>query len=163
MAAVQGHAVVQRIFALLRLLVSRVGDPAVRLEEHGRAKVLLAVPPVRGAGGAAAGAENALVKAVKLGSVCLGLAVLTSLWMIVSVDTRVVGHMMIRTHIWWRRVALEVWLDGFVLFVEVSQVWHEILDDVGVREGVDAGLFARVGGNAACLRGLVGGSLVTDS
>ena len=50
-ASVQAHAVVERILALGRLLVSRVGDPAVGLQEHGRAEVLFLVPPVRGAGG----------------------------------------------------------------------------------------------------------------
>lgn len=29
-------------------------------------------------------------------------------------------------------VALEVRLDGSVLFVELGQVWHEVFDDVGV-------------------------------
>ena len=28
--------------------------------------------------------------------------------------------------------ALQVGLDGFVLFVELCQVWNEVLDDVGV-------------------------------
>jgi hypothetical protein len=45
-ATVQAHAVVEAVHALCGLLVTRVGDPAVRLHEHGRAEVLLAVPPV---------------------------------------------------------------------------------------------------------------------
>lgn len=45
-AAVQAHAVVEAVHALGGLLVTRVGDPAVRLHEHGGAEVLLAVPPV---------------------------------------------------------------------------------------------------------------------
>lgn len=60
-ASVHAHRVVQRILPLGRLLVARVGDPPVRLKQDGGAEVLLAVPPVRGAGCAAAGAENALV------------------------------------------------------------------------------------------------------
>jgi hypothetical protein len=48
-ASVQAHAVVERVLALGHLLVSGVGDPAVRLEEHGRAEVFFLVPPVRGA------------------------------------------------------------------------------------------------------------------
>ena len=66
MASVQAHAIVQRILALGHLLVSRVGDPAVRLEENGGTEVLFLVPPVGRAGGRAAGAEDAFVEAVEL-------------------------------------------------------------------------------------------------
>lgn len=69
-APVQAHAVVQHLLALGRALVARVGEPAVRLQEHGGAEVLLAVPPVRGARGRAAGAEDAFVEAVELLAVC---------------------------------------------------------------------------------------------
>jgi len=47
-------------------------------------------------------------------------------------------------------VALEVGLDGLVLLVELGQVGHEVLDDVGVRERVDARLLLGLSGNAAC-------------
>jgi hypothetical protein len=50
-ASVQAHAVVKSILALGLLLVTRVGDPAVRLEEHGGAEVFFLVPPVRGTRG----------------------------------------------------------------------------------------------------------------
>lgn len=79
MASVQAHAVVESVLALGLLLVSRVGDPAVRLEEDGRAEVLFLVPPVRGAGSGAAGAENALIETVELLAVLLGLTVFTAL------------------------------------------------------------------------------------
>lgn len=79
MAAVEAHAVVESIQALSLLLVTGVGDPAVRLQEHGGAEVLLLVPPVRGARCGAACAENALVEAVQLLAVGLGLAVFTAL------------------------------------------------------------------------------------
>ena len=79
MASVQAHAVVERVLALGLLLVSRVGDPAVALQQDGGAEVLLLVPPVRGARGRAAGAENALVEAVELLAVFLCLAVLAAL------------------------------------------------------------------------------------
>ena len=46
MAAIQTHAVVQRLFPLDLVLVARVGEPAVGLEEHGGAEVFFAVPPV---------------------------------------------------------------------------------------------------------------------
>jgi hypothetical protein len=52
-------------------LIARIGEPAVRLQEHGRAQVLLAVPPVGGARGAAACAQDALVQAVELAAVGL--------------------------------------------------------------------------------------------
>jgi hypothetical protein len=42
------------------------------------------------------------------------------------------------TYIWWGAVALEVGFDGLVLFVELGEVRDEVLDDVGVGEGVDA-------------------------
>jgi len=44
--SVQTHAVVQGILALLCALVTRVGQPAVRLKEDSRSEVLFAVPPV---------------------------------------------------------------------------------------------------------------------
>lgn len=78
-ATVQTHAVVESILALGSALVTGVGDPAVGLEEHGWSEVLLAVPPVRWAGCAAACAENALVQTVELAAVGLALAVLTAL------------------------------------------------------------------------------------
>lgn len=48
-------------------------------------------------------------------------------------------------------VALEIGLDGLVLLVELGQVGDEVLDDVGVGEGVDARLLCGLGGDAACL------------
>lgn len=45
-ATIQTHRIVERLLALLGLLVSGISEPAVRLEENGRAEVLLAVPPV---------------------------------------------------------------------------------------------------------------------
>ena len=80
MAPVQAHRVVQRVLSLGLPLVTRVGEPAVRLEEDSRAEVLLRVPPVRRAGGRAARAENALVQAVELLAVRLALAVFPTLY-----------------------------------------------------------------------------------
>lgn len=78
-AAVEGHAVVEGCAALGGALVARVGEPAVGLEEDGGAEVLLGVPPVRGARGGAAGAEDALVEAVELVALLDGLAVFLAL------------------------------------------------------------------------------------
>lgn len=55
-----------------------------------------------------------------------------------------------KTYIWRWCVALEVGLDGAVLLVEERHVGHQVLDDVHVREGVDAGLLASLGGDTAC-------------
>jgi hypothetical protein len=78
-ASVQAHAVVECVLALGLLLVTRIGDPAVRLEEDGGAKVLFLVPPVGGARGRTAGAQNAFVEAIELLAVLLCLAVFTAL------------------------------------------------------------------------------------
>mmetsp|Transcript_69893 Transcript_69893/g.197200 ORF Transcript_69893/g.197200 Transcript_69893/m.197200 type:complete len:210 (+) Transcript_69893:17-646(+) len=117
-AAVELHRVVHPRQPLLRVLVARVGDPPVRLHEHGGAEVELGVPPVGGAGGHAAGAEDALVHAVELGAVVDGLVVL-------GLALRL------------RLLALQPGLDGLVLVVEVGEVGHEVLHDVGVGQGLD--------------------------
>ena len=46
---------------------------------------------------------------------------------------------------------LQVWLDGFVLLVELGQVRDDVFYDVGVREGVDLCFLLCVVGNAAYL------------
>ena len=79
MAAVQAHGVVEGGLALALALVARVGEPPVRLQQDGGAQVLLRVPPVGWARCRAAGAQNALVQAVQLPAVGLGLTVLTAL------------------------------------------------------------------------------------
>lgn len=79
MASVHTHAVVQGGLALLGLLVTGVGEPAVRLQENGGTEVFFAVPPVGRARRRAARAENALVETVELATVLRGLAVLQAL------------------------------------------------------------------------------------
>ena len=46
MTSVQRHAVIQHTLPLLLMLVPGICQPAVGLEQHGGAKVFLAVPPV---------------------------------------------------------------------------------------------------------------------
>jgi hypothetical protein len=46
MATVQLEVVVESLQAIFCRLITRVDDPAVGLHQHGRAEVLVAVPPV---------------------------------------------------------------------------------------------------------------------
>lgn len=55
------------------------------------------------------------------------------------------------TYVGRGRVALEVGFDGAVLLVEERHIRDEVLDDVHVGKGVDAGLLGGIGGDAACL------------
>lgn len=109
---VQTHAVVEHLLALRFVLVAGVGEPAVGLEEDGGAEVFFAVPPVGGAGCRAASAEDAFIEPVEFFAVFWGLSVFETIF----------GF----------GVTLQVWFDGFVLLVELSQVRDEIFDDVGV-------------------------------
>jgi hypothetical protein len=52
-------------------------------------------------------------------------------------------------HIGSGGITLEVGLDRLVLLVEEGQIGHEILDDVGVRQRVDARLLGGVGRDTA--------------
>jgi hypothetical protein len=85
-ASIQAHAVVKRLLPLSSLLVSAVGNPAVGLEEHSRAEILFAIPPVARAGRAAARAKNAFVETVKFSAFGSGLAVLAALKVNVSME-----------------------------------------------------------------------------
>mmetsp|Transcript_75339 Transcript_75339/g.207855 ORF Transcript_75339/g.207855 Transcript_75339/m.207855 type:complete len:321 (+) Transcript_75339:139-1101(+) len=125
-APIELHGVVDPGQPLLGELVSRVGDPAVGLHQHGRAEVILRVPPVGRAGGHAAGAEDALVHAVQLGAVVPALVVLP---VPLLLDV----------------LPLQPGLNGLVLVVEVGEVGHQVLNDVRVRQRLDLdGLVARL-------------------
>lgn len=50
MATIEAHAIVKRRFPLLLVLIAGIRQPAVGLQEHGRAEVFFAVPPIRGTG-----------------------------------------------------------------------------------------------------------------
>ena len=54
------------------------------------------------------------------------------------------------THVFGCGVALEVRLDRLVLLVELGQIRDKVLDDVGVRERVDARLLLLISGDTAC-------------
>jgi len=53
------------------------------------------------------------------------------------------------TYVFGRGVALEVRLDRLVLLVELGQIGHKVLDNVGVRKRVNARLLLLLSGNAA--------------
>ena len=131
MAAIQTHGIVERGLALLGPLVAGIGQPAIALQQHGGAEVLLAVPPVARARGRAARAQDAFVQPVEFLALPRRLAVFAP--------------------VRGRGGALQVRSDGFVLFVELGQVRDEVFDDVGVGEGVDACFVFGVGGDAALL------------
>jgi hypothetical protein len=61
------------------------------------------------------------------------------------------------TYIFGGGIALEVWLDGLVLLVEVGQIRDKVLDDVGVRQRVDARLGLGIRGDAAYRGGRLAG------
>ena len=57
---------------------------------------------------------------------------------------------MTNTYVGGGSVALQERLDGLVLLVELSEIGNKILDDVGVREGVDAAGLLLLSGDTAC-------------
>lgn len=79
MASVETHRVLEVGLTLGGALIAGIGEPAVGLEQDGRAKILLGVPPVRRAGCGAACAENAFVQAIQLLSVFHALSVFLTL------------------------------------------------------------------------------------
>lgn len=85
MTSVQTHTVVQRLHPFGFMLIAAVCQPAVGLQQDGGTEVFFTVPPVGGAGGGAAGAEDAFVEAVELLAVGGGLAVFETLKEITSV------------------------------------------------------------------------------
>lgn len=87
----------------------RIGDPSVCLHQSGGSKVLVLVPPVRGARGRTAGTKNTLVHAIELLTVLLRLDVFALLW---------------------RVVVLQVGFNRLVLLVEMGEVGNQILDNV---------------------------------
>mmetsp|Transcript_737 Transcript_737/g.2988 ORF Transcript_737/g.2988 Transcript_737/m.2988 type:complete len:298 (-) Transcript_737:19-912(-) len=120
-AAVELEGVVQLLDPLSSDRVTAVFNPPIRLHEDGRSEVGVRSPPVRRTGRAAAGAQDALVHAVELLAVALGLQVLASS----LVCLRGLG------------VFVEPGFDASVLVVEVGHVGHEVLDHVHVRQRVD--------------------------
>lgn len=143
-APIQTHAIIQRLLSFSLLLISRVGDPPVALKENGGTEILLAVPPIAGTGGAAAGAEDAFVEAVEFAAVGGGLAVFAAL-RIISV-TAEAYHVTV-TYIRRWSVTLEIRLDRPILLVEQGKIRDKVLHDIGMRQWVNPALLAGIRGN----------------
>ena len=85
MTSVQTHTVVQRLHPFGFMLIAAVCQPPVGLQQDGGTEIFFTVPPVGGAGGGAAGTEDAFVEAIELLAVGGGLAVFETLKEITSV------------------------------------------------------------------------------
>src|SRR4051794_16536642 len=68
-AAVEAERVLELVQPLAGIFVAAVGEPPISLEEDGGPEETVRIPPIAGAGGGAAGAEDALVEAVQLAPV----------------------------------------------------------------------------------------------
>src|SRR6185312_16456747 len=66
-AAIEAERVLEVVEPLARRLVAAVGDPAIGLQQDRRPEIALAAPPVAGAAGGAAEAQDAFPKAVEPG------------------------------------------------------------------------------------------------
>src|SRR3954469_12030647 len=66
MAAVEPERILEIVEPLAGGLVAAVVDPAVGLQQRGRAEITILIPPVARARGRAAGAQDALVVIVEL-------------------------------------------------------------------------------------------------
>jgi len=120
--SVYAEGVSEFVESFSRVLISGVNDPSVSLHKDSGTKVPISIPPVAGAGGGAAGAQDALVQAVQLGSVVHALQDLLL----------AVVHLVLI-------VSLQPGLNAPVLFIEVVHVRDEILDNIHVRQRVDLG------------------------
>src|SRR5262245_47499017 len=65
-AAIEAERVLEIVEPFAGRLIAGVRDPACCLQQRGRTKEAIAVPPIAGAGGRTAGAQDALIKAVEL-------------------------------------------------------------------------------------------------
>ena len=68
--------------------------------------------------------------------------------MIWNFDDEVLRKM---TYVFGFGVALKKRFDGFVLFVELSQIGDEVFDDVGVGEGIDSRFLGGTCRDTACI------------
>ena len=72
-AAIEAERILKIIESLALRLITGVDKPAIGLQQDGRPKIAVSVPPVARTRGRATGAEDALVKAVELRPIFRGL------------------------------------------------------------------------------------------
>src|SRR5579872_6243414 len=72
-ATVELERVLEIIEPFFGRLVAAVDEPAIGLQQHGRAEIFLAIPPIARARGRAAGAKDTLIEPVELFAIGLGL------------------------------------------------------------------------------------------
>lgn len=142
MTTVHAERILQLVQSLLRVIVTRIDDPAVRLHQHGRPQILVAVPPIRRARCRTAGAQDALVQAVQLRAIFHSLQVLCGArLLVVPVDAIALVFGKSLEHYPQRAqphsLALQPRLNGRVLVVEVVHVRHQVAQHVHVRQRID--------------------------
>ena len=116
-AAVEPEGIFELVETLARVLVARVDNPPVGLEQDRGTEEAFRVPPVARASGRTAGAEYALIESVQVGALFSGLCPLP-----------------IRRR---RGPGAHPRFDRDVLGIEVGEIGHQILDDRQVGERVD--------------------------
>jgi len=116
----QLHVSTELFKSLVSELVSGVDHPSVGLHEHSWSQVVLWMPPVGWASGLAASAEHALVKTIQKLSLLSGLQVL-----FLSLGLLSLSH--------------QVWVNLFVLRVEVRHVNDQVLQDEHEHKGTHGG------------------------
>src|ERR1700681_254348 len=72
-ATIEPERILEIVEPLAGGFIAAVLDPAVRLQQRGRAEITLAVPPIARAGGRAAGAQDAFIESVELFAVLVAL------------------------------------------------------------------------------------------
>jgi len=105
------HVTSEHLESLFSKLIARVDDPAVGLHQHSGTKVVLGVPPVRGAGTLAAGTQHALVEAIQKFALFNRLKVFFGL----EVSSKL--------------FTLQEWVNALVLSVEMGHVNHKVFQN----------------------------------
>src|ERR1700733_3133780 len=130
-AAVQPKWILELVETLAGSLVAAIDDPAVSCQQRRGPQVTVAVPPIAGAAGGAARAEDARRGPVDLFLIFLRLQAFP------------VGRC--------RRAGLQPGFYRSVLGVEVGQIRDQILDDRHVGQGIDRDVALYIGaGTDAC-------------
>jgi hypothetical protein len=112
-ATIQLESVIQLRQTLLRLAITTIFNPAIRLHQDSRSQVLVGIPPIARARSTAASTENAFVHSIQLGAVFLGLQVLTLAGLL-------------------GQSGLQPGFNATVLFVKVPHVRYQIFNDIHV-------------------------------